>query len=148
HHVPRPSAPARRLRPHDRANSLSAARSSVLAADLRLAGLRPLPALSGAQPLPRLLARNLGRPLALGDRRALAADQAGRDQGNQRGIPAALTLSLPAFANDRKIDGDRRPRQRKRNPVIASTSARRSRPYGPSHRRAIQPEIGYGIRGD
>src|SRR5258708_13704413 len=56
--------PARGLWSDHRANPLSASRSSLSAADLRLAGLRPLPEISRAQPVSRLLARAAPPPAA------------------------------------------------------------------------------------
>src|SRR5215469_12064811 len=55
-----------------------------------LAGLRYLPGISGAQQIPQFLARDLGRPVALGHRGAYAVDQACRDPCDRRRVPAAL----------------------------------------------------------
>src|SRR4051812_3987960 len=79
-----------RIRFDHRANSLPAARPSVPAADLRLAGLRSVSEISGAQSVPYILARNLGGAAALGHRRAFATDQARRDPRGERRIRLAL----------------------------------------------------------
>src|SRR5262245_49715974 len=84
-------APVSRLRPDDGADTLPAARPSELAADLRLAGLRSLPEVSGAESFPGLLAGDARRAVALGDGGACAADQARRDSRHQRRVPAALS---------------------------------------------------------
>src|SRR5262249_5899925 len=83
--------PARRLWSDHGANPLPTSRSSVPAADLCLAGLRPLPAVSRAQPLSRLLAGDARGAAALGHGRACPPDQAGRNPLHQRRIPSALT---------------------------------------------------------
>ena len=46
------------------------------------------------QKFPGLLAGEAGRPAALGAGRALQADQAGRAEGDQRRVPAALAARL------------------------------------------------------
>src|SRR5229473_1201946 len=88
--IQRFSTPARRLRSDDGANPLPASRSSLLAANLRLAGLRSLPAISGAQPLSGVLAREARGTALFGDGRPFAPDQARRNPGGERRVPAAL----------------------------------------------------------
>src|SRR5262245_9385213 len=83
--------PTRRLRSHDGADSLSASRSSLLAADLCLARLRSVSAISPAQPLSRVLAGKAGGTSLLGHGRALAPDQTGRAARDRRRVPPALT---------------------------------------------------------
>src|SRR5262245_45177720 len=101
--------PARRLRPHHRTNSLSASRPSVAPADLCLAGLRPVSAVSGAQPVSGVLARKARGTVVLGDRRALAPDQARGAARHRRRISFALTSvadarpALSQHAHDRPI---------------------------------------------
>ena len=93
------------LRPDHRQHPLPAARPSLAPANLRLAGLRSLPELPGAEQIPQFLAGKTRGPAALGDGGACAADQAGGDQGDRRGVQAAL-------ADDRgrtTEDGARRP---------------------------------------
>ena len=63
------------------------------AADLRLAGVRPLPEIPGAQRIPQLLAGAARRTAALGHGRAFAADQAGGDPVRGRRVPVALSCS-------------------------------------------------------
>src|SRR5260370_36624979 len=72
------------------ANPLPAARPSVPAADLRLAGLRSLSEISRAQSVPYILARNPRGAAALGHRRAFAAHQTRRDPIGERRIRLAL----------------------------------------------------------
>src|SRR6478752_3109273 len=78
------------LRPDDRAHSVSASRSSLAAAILRLAELRSLSRISRTAPLSGFLAGEAGGAAAFGASGALQADQAGRTQADRRGIPAAL----------------------------------------------------------
>src|SRR5438552_15274733 len=85
------SPPARGLRPHDRANPLSAPRPSLAPPDVCLAGLRPVSEVPGAQSLSGVLARKARGTLVLGDCRAFAADQARRAARNRRRISFALT---------------------------------------------------------
>src|SRR5262249_59198171 len=61
--------PARRLWSDHGANPLPTSRPSLSAADLRLAGLRPLPEISAAQPLSSVLAGDARGTAALGHRR-------------------------------------------------------------------------------
>src|SRR5258708_32943261 len=72
------------------ANPLPAARPSVPAADLRLAGLRSLSEISGTQSVPYILARNPRGAVALGHRRAFAAHQTRRDPLGEWRIRLAL----------------------------------------------------------
>src|SRR5947209_19674448 len=85
------SPPGRGLRPHDRANPLSAPRPSLAPPDVCLAGLRSVSAVPGAQSLPGVLARKARGTPVLGGRRALAPDQARRAARNRRRISFALT---------------------------------------------------------
>src|ERR1700722_12978475 len=79
------------LRADDGGNSLSAARSSVAAADLRLAELRYVSEFSGAEGFSVLLAAEARRSALCRHRGALQADQARRAARRRRRIPAALT---------------------------------------------------------
>src|SRR4029077_4012952 len=88
--------PARRLWPHHGADPLPPPRSSVLAADLCLAGLRLVSAISGAEPLSGVLAgdaRGTALPRHGGPR---AADQARGVARDRRRVPFALTRGRPA----------------------------------------------------
>src|SRR5262249_16320724 len=78
------------LRPDHRAHSIPAARSSLASPVLYLAELRSVPRISRTAPLSGLLAGEARRPAAFRARYALQVDQAGGDQSNRRGIPAAL----------------------------------------------------------
>src|SRR5262245_14337727 len=78
------------LRTDDGANPLSDAGSPVVAADLRLAELRSVSEISGAAGFPCVLAGEARGAAVLRDRRAFAADQAGRVAGGERGLPSAL----------------------------------------------------------
>src|SRR5262245_34448848 len=84
---------ARSLRPHHGANPLPAPRSSFPAADLRLAGLRLVSALSGAEPFSGVLAGEARGAALLRYRRPLAADQARGAALDRRRIPFALKLN-------------------------------------------------------
>ena len=74
-------------------HSLPAAGSPLASADLCLAGLRPVPALSRAQQIPALLVGNARRAAALGDRRPFAPDPAGGDSLGRRRVPFALSAA-------------------------------------------------------
>src|ERR1700674_2111837 len=78
----------------DGANSLSHAGSSLVAANLRLAELRSVPEISGAEGLPRVLGRKARRPTVLRHRGAFQADQARRAARRRRRVPAALSGSI------------------------------------------------------
>src|SRR5213082_1340930 len=78
------------LRPYHRPYLLSPPRPPVAAADLRLAAIRRLAGISGAAEIPRFLAGEPRRAVALGDGRAFPADPAGRDPRHRRRVPAAL----------------------------------------------------------
>src|SRR5271165_4519919 len=80
------------LRADDGANSLSDAGSSVAVTDLRLAELRSVSEIPGAEGFPRLLAAKARRPAVLGHRGALQADQASRTARRRRRVPAALSV--------------------------------------------------------
>ena len=82
------------LWPDDRAHPVSASRSSLAAAVLRLAGLRSVPRISRTAALSGVLAGKAGRAAAFGAGGALQADQAGGTQGDQRRIPTALGHGL------------------------------------------------------
>src|SRR6516164_412495 len=88
------SAAAWRLWVDHSQHSVPAAGSPLAAAKLCLAGLRSLPGISGAQQIPQFLARDLGRPVALGHRGARAVDQACRDPSDRRRVPAALRTEV------------------------------------------------------
>src|SRR5689334_9237533 len=83
----------KRLRADDGADSLPHAGSSLAAADLCLAELRPVPEISRAPGLLALLAGKAGRPAVLGHRRAFQADQAGGASRRRRRVPSALSRS-------------------------------------------------------
>src|SRR6476620_488367 len=74
----------------DGANSLSPAGSSLAAANLRLAKLRSVSEIPGAERLSRLLGGEARRAAVLGHRRAFEADQAGRTARGRRCVSAAL----------------------------------------------------------
>src|SRR6266403_5676990 len=78
------------LRADDGANSVSDAGSSRVLADLRLAKLRSVSEIPGAQGLPGVLAAKARRPVILGHRRAFQADQAGGAPCGRRRVQAAL----------------------------------------------------------
>src|ERR671923_557675 len=86
--------PTRRLRANDGADSLSASRPSFFAADLCLARLRSMSAISRAQPLSRILAGKAGGTSLLGHGCALAPDQTRRAARDRRRIPPALTEGM------------------------------------------------------
>src|SRR5207302_2492554 len=76
--------------PYHRPYLLPAPRPPMAAADLRLAAIRRLAGISGAAEIPRFLAGEPRRAVALGDGRAFPADPAGRDPRHRRRVPAAL----------------------------------------------------------
>src|ERR1700692_1714377 len=80
------------LRADDGANSVSDAGSSLAFANLRLAELRSVPEISGAEGFPQVLGRAAGRSVVLGDGGPFQADQARRTARGRGGIPAALRL--------------------------------------------------------
>src|ERR1700730_2078492 len=82
------------LRADDGANSLSDAGSSLAAADLRLAELRSVSEMPGAQGSPRLLGGKARRPVVLRHRGALQADQARGTARRRRRLPAALIIKV------------------------------------------------------
>src|SRR5260370_26658019 len=79
------------LRADDGANSLSDAGSSLAAADLCLAELRPVSEIPGAEGFSGLLAGKARRPLVLGHAGAFQADQARRAARRRRCVQAALS---------------------------------------------------------
>src|SRR5438445_9616745 len=79
------------LRADDGTNSLSDAGSSLAASDLRLAELRHVSEIPGAEGFSGVLAGEARRAASLGDRRAFEADQAGRAARRGRRVPAALS---------------------------------------------------------
>src|SRR4051812_49295279 len=83
------------LRADDGANSLSDARSSLASPDLRLAELRHVSDISGAEGFRGVVAGEARRSAPFGDRRAFQADQAGRAARRGWRVPAALN-SAPA----------------------------------------------------
>src|SRR6185312_4719920 len=83
-----------RVRADDSTDSLPDAGSSLAAADLRLAKLRPVSEIPGAAGFPQLLAEEARWAAALGHRGALPADQADRIARRRRGVSAALKLGL------------------------------------------------------
>src|SRR3954469_16250533 len=74
----------------DGANSLSSAGSSLALTNLRLAELRSVSEISGAEGFSDLLGREARWPVVLGHRSAFQADQAGGTAGRRRRIQAAL----------------------------------------------------------
>src|SRR5882757_6241011 len=76
------------LRADDGADSLPDAGSPVFAANLRLAELRSLSEISGAEGFSRLLAGKAGGTVVLGHRGAFQADQAGRTARRRRRVQA------------------------------------------------------------
>src|SRR5476651_2353004 len=81
------------LRADDGANSLSSAGSSLAFANLRLAELRSIPEISGAEGFSEVLGRAAGRAVILGDGGPFQADQARRTARRRRRIPAALRMA-------------------------------------------------------
>src|SRR5262249_35007203 len=80
------------IRADDGADPLSDAGSSLAAADLCLAELRPVSEIPGAAGFPCLLAGKARRPAVLGHRGACQADQACRASRRRRRVQVALTL--------------------------------------------------------
>src|SRR3982074_882790 len=78
----------------DGANSVSHAGSSLAAANLRLAELRSVPEISGAEGLSRLLGGKAGGPVVPRHGAAFQADQAGRTARRRRRVKAALSRTL------------------------------------------------------
>ncbi len=87
---------ARRLWPDNGRNPVPSSRSPLAAAILRLAELRPVSELSGAEGLSRLLAGQAGRPAGRRHRRAFKAGEARRAESDRRGVPAALRNERPS----------------------------------------------------
>src|SRR5204863_3621759 len=112
------------LRSDDGANSLSNARSSVAAADIRLAELRHVSEIPGAAGFPRFLAGKARGAAVLCHRGAFAADQAGGASRRERSVSAALRRRFPFFVlaspDQRKAGGHGMARQK-----AASRSAAR-----------------------
>src|ERR1700730_11805298 len=79
------------LRADDGANPLSDAGSSVAVTDLRLAELRSVSEIPGAEGFPGLLAGKARGTAVLRHRGALQADQARRTARGRRRLPPALT---------------------------------------------------------
>src|ERR1700680_4583996 len=90
-------SPALRLRTDNSGNRLSPSGSPLVAANLRLAGLRYVSEFSGAAGLSRLLAAKARRPAVRSHRRALQSDQACRTTRRGRSLPAALTRGRRAL---------------------------------------------------
>src|SRR5882757_28789 len=78
------------LRADDGANSVSHARSSLVAANLCLAELRSVSQFPGAEGLSCVLGKEARRAAVRCHRRALQADQASRAARRRRRIPVAL----------------------------------------------------------
>src|ERR1700681_2836555 len=74
----------------DGADFISDAGSPLAAANLRLAELRSVPEISGAEGFPQLLGKVAGGAVVLRDSRAFQADQACRTARRRRRVPAAL----------------------------------------------------------
>src|SRR5471030_344360 len=82
------------LRADDGANSLPDAGSSLVAANLRLAKLRSVPEISGAEGFPLVLGGKTRRTVVLRDGGPFQADQARRTARRRRRIPAALKKQI------------------------------------------------------
>src|ERR1700709_1297718 len=82
------------LRSDNGGNRLSPPGPSLVAANLRLAGLRSVPEFPGAEGFPQLLGAQARRPAVRRHRRAFQADQAGRTARRRRRVPAALRTVL------------------------------------------------------
>src|ERR1700704_7191878 len=82
------------LRPDHGGNRLSPSGSSLVAANLCLAGLRPVSEFSGAEGFSDFLGNQAGRSAVRRHRRAFQADQAGRTARRRRRVPAALRTVL------------------------------------------------------
>src|ERR1700751_2475108 len=82
---------ALRLRTDNSGNRLSPSGSSLVAANLRVAGLRYVSEFLGAKGFPRVLGKITRRTRVCGHRRALQTDQACRTTRRGRSLPAALT---------------------------------------------------------
>src|ERR1044072_6277148 len=78
------------LRADDGANPLPHAGSSLAAANLCLAELRPVSEIPGAARFPGVLAKIAGRPAVLRHRGAFETDQARRAPRRPRRVPPAL----------------------------------------------------------
>src|ERR1700675_987153 len=78
----------------DGADPVSDAGSSLVAANLRLAELRSVSQISGAEGFPQLLGKVAGGTVVLRDGRSLQADQARRIARRRRRVPAALINRL------------------------------------------------------
>src|ERR1044072_173818 len=83
-----------RLRADNRPDPVPDARSSVAAANVRLAELRPVPEISRAATVSRLLDREARGAAAFGAGRALPVDQAGRVESDRRRVSAELNGSF------------------------------------------------------
>src|SRR5208282_1108873 len=84
------SPAARRLRIDHGKHPLPAAGSSMAVTDLRLAGLRSLPKVSGVEQVPQFLAGKARGSAALGHGGTCALDQAGRDTRGRWRVPPPL----------------------------------------------------------
>src|SRR4051794_24105347 len=82
------------LRADDGADSVSDAGSPIVAANLRLAELRSVSEISGAEGFPRLLGGKARRAAVLRHRGAFPADQAGRAARRRRRVQAALRRQI------------------------------------------------------
>src|SRR6266446_4984 len=116
------------LRADDGADSVSDAGSSLAATDLCLAELRSVSEISEVEGFPRFLGGEAGRPVVLGHRGALQADQASRAARRRRRFPAALIA--PQSANcanlsERKRKG-RTPMAKKQGRKPKKTSSKTS----------------------
>src|ERR1700676_5604382 len=74
----------------DGGNSLSDARSSIIAANIRLAKLRSVSEFSGAEAFSLVLAATARRPALRRHRRPFQADQTRRAPRRRRRVPVAL----------------------------------------------------------
>src|ERR1051325_10516925 len=90
------------LRADDGANSLSDAGSSIAASDLRLAELRHVSEIPGAEGFPGVLGGEARRPPPFGHRGAFQADQAGRTARRGRRVPAALRRTPGSRGGERR----------------------------------------------
>src|SRR5450432_1649852 len=88
-----------RLRTDNSGDRLSPSGSSLVAANLRLAGLRYVSKFPGAKGFPRFLGKITRRIPFRSHRCAFQAHQAGRTARRRRSLPAALTRGCRALGD-------------------------------------------------
>src|ERR1700733_15982766 len=95
----------------DGGNSLPDAGSSLIAANIRLAELRPVSEIPGAAGFPRLLGAKTRGTALFGPRRAFQTDQAGRTSRRRRRVSVALISASSRIALAvARLSGTTRPR--------------------------------------